>query len=82
MEEFKELPIDEFLALADGRRRVGATGEQWVFATMLGEACRRIRLLQAEITNKDKALTYAVRFLDPANCDRDYVKQALKGEIE
>ena len=35
--------------------------------------------LQADIDKKNKALTYAVRFLDPADCDREYVEQALKG---
>ena len=35
-----------------------------------------------EIERKNKALVYAVRFLDPENCDRAFVKQALGKEGE
>ncbi len=48
-------------------------------------AVRIIKQLQAKnkelrevIKNKDKALTYSVRFLNPDDCDREYVQQALK----
>ena len=48
----------------------------------LNQAKRRLEndiiLLHQQRYKKDKALIYAVRFLDPETCDRDFVKLALK----
>ena len=41
--------------------------------------CVSLKKVQAENVAKDKALVYAIRFLDPEKCDRDFVMQALKG---
>ncbi len=43
-------------------------------------ADQRIKELEAEVAKKDKALKYAIRFLDPKQCDRYFVVKALRGE--
>ena len=40
----------------------------------------RIKTLEEVIVKKDKALTYALRFLDPKECHREFVNKALKGK--
>ncbi len=37
----------------------------------------KVDALREEIKRKDKALVYAIRFLDPKKCDRNFVEQAL-----
>ena len=32
---------------------------------------------KSDLAAKDKALKYALRFLDPRSCDREYIRQAL-----
>ena len=39
----------------------------------------QVKQLQAELDTKNEALKYALRFLNPKDCDREYVRRALKG---
>lgn len=38
--------------------------------------------LKAELEKKNKALKYAIRFLNPVHCDKVFVIKALKGSEE
>ncbi len=46
--DYKDLTNGQFLELAKQYRSEGVTEVQWIFATMLGNACERIKQLQAE----------------------------------
>ena len=51
--EYEKLTTEQFLKIASEQRRAGANNEQWIFATMLGNACERITQLKSALTALD-----------------------------
>ncbi len=81
--------IDERDTAEDKIREIdialGGSGEQSSLRDGGDEALKAARDLKVEnkrlrevIDNKNKALVYAGRFLNPEDCDREYVREALE----